>query len=235
MRLKIIAQGMVNIMNKILIIEDEETIREELIVLLRTAGYDVSYTELYYKALEKFNEFLPDLVLLDINLPEANGFNICIKIRNISKVPIIFITGRNNSIDELKAFSLGGDDYITKPYNTPVLIARISSVMRRSEQNNCDSEIISYKGIELNLATCVVKYNSKSVELSKKEMKILYYLISNKEKYISRISLIEYLWDQKIYTDDNALSVNVTRLREKFKEIGVDEFIKTKRGMGYMI
>jgi len=127
---------------------------------------------------------------------------------------------------------MGGDDYITKPYNTPVLLARISSVMKRSGQD-IESEILTHKEAELNLASCTVKHNNESVELSKNEMKILHCLMQNKDKYVSRITLIEYLWDYKIYTDDNALSVNITRLREKLKQIGLDNFIQTKRGMGY--
>jgi DNA-binding response OmpR family regulator len=222
-------------MKRILIIEDDASIREELSVLLNNAGHEAVCTEDFSKAFDDFKNIQPDLVLLDINLPENNGFFICTKIRSISKTPIIFITGRDASIDELKAFSLGGDDYITKPYNAPILIARISSVLKRSETQEEEVEILSYKGISLNLASCIVSCNDNSIELSKKEMKILHYLIHNKDKYVSRISLIEYLWDFKIYTDDNALSVNITRLRERLKQIGVADFIQTKRGMGYKV
>lgn len=222
-------------MKRILVIEDEISIREELSVLLDNAGHEAICVEDFSKALNDFKNIQPDLVLLDINLPENNGFSICTKIRSISKTPIIFITGRDTSIDELKAFSLGGDDYITKPYNAPILLARVMSVLKRSEIHEGGIEIISHKGITLNLASCVVSYNDNSVELSKKEMKVLHCLIHNRGKYVSRISLIEYLWDSKIYTDDNALSVNITRLREKLKQIDVNDFIQTKRGMGYRV
>ena len=222
-------------MKTILIIEDEVSIQEELSILLDHAGYKAICVDDFSKVIDVFNDTNPDLVLLDINLPENNGFTICMKIRSCSKVPIIFITGRNASIDELKAFSMGGDDYITKPYNAPILLARVSSVLKRSEAQNGEIEILSHNGITLNLVSCTVSSNDNSVELSKKEMKILHCLIHNKGKYVSRISLIEYLWDFKIYTDDNALSVNVTRLRERLKQIGVDDFIQTKRGMGYKV
>ena len=222
-------------MKRILIIEDEISIREELSILLNHAGYDVICAEDFSNVIEIFDSARPDLVLLDINLPENNGFSICMKIRSNSKVPIIFITGRDTSIDELKAFSMGGDDYITKPYNAPILLARVSSILKRSEAQSGETEILSHKDVTLNLASCTVSYNDNSVELSKKEMKILHCLIHNKGKYVSRISLIEYLWDFKIYTDDNALSVNITRVRERLKQVGVDDFIQTKRGMGYKV
>jgi len=222
-------------MKRILIVEDEISIKEELSILLNNAGYEAVCIEDFSKTVDDFKKFQPNLVLLDINLPENNGFSICMKIRADSKVPIIFITGRNASIDELKAFSMGGDDYITKPYNAPILLARVSSVLKRSEIQDSEIELLSHKDVELNLASCIVNHGKGSVELSKKEMKILHCLIQNKGKYVSRITLIEYLWDYKIYTDDNALSVNITRLREKLKQIGVDDFIQTKRGMGYRV
>jgi len=222
-------------MHKILIIEDEDAIKEELSILLTNAGYEVVCMEDFSYMVEDFKRIQPDLLLLDINLPVANGFSVCMKIRSISKVPIIFITGRDTSIDELNAFSLGGDDYITKPYNAPVLLARISSVLKRAMAHDGEIEVLSHNGITLNLASCIVSHAGQSIELSKKEMKILHCLIQNKEKYVSRMALIEYLWDYKIYTDDNALSVNITRLREKLKQIGIDDYIYTKRGMGYKV
>ena len=222
-------------MKRILIIEDETSIKEELSILLNHAGYESICVEDFSNVMENFSNAQPDLILLDINLPDNNGFSICIKIRSISKVPIIFITGRDTSIDELKAFSMGGDDYITKPYNAPILLARVSNILKRSEAHSGEVEILSHNDVTLNLVSCTVSSNDNSVELSKKEMKILHCLIHNKGKYVSRISLIEYLWDYKIYTDDNALSVNITRLRERLKQIGVDDFIQTKRGMGYKV
>ena len=222
-------------MKRILIIEDEVSIKEELSILLNHAGYEAICIEDFGAVIEVFDSAKPDLVLLDINLPENNGFSICMKIRSTSKVPIIFITGRDTSIDELKAFSMGGDDYITKPYNAPILLARISSMLKRSGTQGLESEVLTHKGVELNIVSCTVKHNENSAELSKKEMKILHCLMQNKEKYVSRITLIEYLWDFKIYTDDNALSVNITRLREKLKQIGIEDYIQTKRGMGYKV
>jgi DNA-binding response OmpR family regulator len=222
-------------MKRILIIEDDVSIKEELSILLDQAGYKAICVEDFLNVMDFFNSEKPDLVLLDINLPENNGFSICMKIRSISKVPIIFITGRDTSIDELKAFSMGGDDYITKPYNVPILLARISSVLKRSDTQGLENDVLTDKEIELNLAACTVRHNGNLMELSKKEMKILHCLMQNKEKYVSRIALIEYLWDNTIYIDDNALSVNITRLREKLSQIGIEDYIQTKRGMGYKV
>jgi len=222
-------------MKKIMIIEDEEYIKKELTVLLNNAGYEALCIDDFSDITDAFTAIQPDLVLLDINLPENNGFSICMKIRSISDIPIVFITGRDASIDELKAFSLGGDDYITKPYNGPVLLARVASVLKRTEKQGDEIETLTHNGVVLNLASCMLSHQDESVELSKKEMKILHCLIHNKDKYVSRMSLIEYLWDFKIYTDDNALSVNITRLREKLKQIGVGDYIQTKRGMGYRV
>jgi len=171
--------------------------------------------------------------LLDINLPVANGFSVCMKIRSISKVPIIFITGRDTSIDELKAFSLGGDDYITKPYNLPVLLARVGSLLKRTSPT--DNQCLTYKGITLTPISAVIEYEENFVELSKTELKIVYYLFQNIGKVVPRIELIEFLWDNQIHIDDNTLSVHITRLRDKLNEIGISDLIQTKRGMGYKI
>ena len=175
----------------------------------------------------------PDLVLLDINLPVFDGYYICREIRSKSDVPIIIVTSRDSEMDELMSMNLGADDFITKPYNTQILLARISSILRRV--NNSTSQLLTHNGLNLNLSSGSISYNNNISELTKNEMKILNYLILNKEKIVSRDELMEYLWSSEAYVDDNTLSVNVTRLRKKLEEIGLKNVIETRRGLGYIL
>lgn len=223
-------------MLKILIIEDEPFIREELEILLRNAGYEPICTANFLAAEGEVKDNNPDLVLLDINLQEYSGFSICTSIRKFSKVPIIFITGRNTSIDELQAFTLGGDDYISKPYHPSVLLARISAVLKRIQgQGRGDEQTLEYKGLTLDLRSYKIRYGGSEEELSKNEFKLLHYLFQRRGEVVPRLDIIEYLWDQDVFIDDNALSVNMTRLRRKLEQLGVTDLIKTKRGVGYQI
>ena len=180
-------------------------------------------------------EYNPDLILLDINLPNDDGFKICTEIRSFSKIPIIFITSRNTNIDELMAITLGGDDFITKPYNTQILLARINALIKRAYPNNSNLDVIEHNGFKLNILSSTIEYNGNSEELTKNEMKILYYLLINKGKIVSRAAIMEYLWDSSMFVNDNTLTVNITRIRNKIEEIGLKDFIKTKRGQGYII
>jgi len=168
-------------------------------------------------------------------LPNKSGYEICSKIRSKSKVPIIFVTSRNNSMDELKGIMLGGDDYIEKPYNVPILLARIQSLLNRIYANENKESVLEYKGIELNLLKSTVRFEGKELELTKNEVKTLHYFFSNKDKIIARADIIDFLWDNGVYADDNSLSVIVTRLRDKLKYIGIDDLIETRRGQGYKI
>ena len=222
-------------MERIYIVEDEKDIAEELCVLLNNAGYATACAEDFSAVAAEVRRLDPQLILLDINLPGQDGFALCTALRKFTKTPIIFITGRDGLIDELKAFSLGGDDYIAKPYNAPLLLARVASVLKRSRAAQAGQDTLTHKGVTLNLAACTVSHGAQSVELSKKELQLLHCLLHNKGRYVSRVAIIEYLWDCHIYTDDNALSVNVTRLRDRLREIGVEDFIETKRGMGYKV
>ena len=221
-------------MYKIVIVEDDKEIREELTILLKNTGYEV---KTIIEFTDVVNEILREkchLVLLDINLPNKNGFEICSKIRAKSKLPIIFVTSRNNSMDELNGIMLGGDDYIEKPYNVPILLARIQNILNRTYSEKEESTI-RHKEIELNMLKSTLIYNNKKIELTKTEFKTLYYLFKNKEKIIARADIINYLWDNEVYADDNSLSVIITRLREKLKDIGVENLIETKRGQGYIL
>lgn len=220
-------------MNKIMIIEDDMNVRDELFILLRNAGYNVVDVKDFTTVMEQFSRHMPDVVLLDIELPNRDGYAICVDIRRESNVPIIFITGRDNTMDELKALSLGGDDFISKPYNIPVLMARISAVLRRNINN--EKDIIDVRGARLNISKCELEFESNKIELTKNECKILYCLCKEQEKIVSRAEIIEFLWDNQVYVDDNTLSVNITRLRDKLKTINCGDLIQTKRGMGYKI
>ncbi len=222
-------------MFKIIIVEDDKEIREELTILLQNSGYEVKAIAEFENVAEKILENQPHLVLLDINLPNKSGYEICTKVRARSKVPIIFVTSRNNSMDELKGIMLGGDDYIEKPYNVPILLARIQSLLNRIYSSENKESILEYKGIELNLLKSTVRFDGKELELTKNEVKTLHYFFSNKDKIIARADIIDFLWDNGVYADDNSLSVIVTRLRDKLREIGIDDLIETRRGQGYKI
>ncbi|MCI8561542.1 MAG: response regulator transcription factor [Dorea sp.] len=220
----------------ILVVEDDEIIRQELLLLLKNALYDVTALERFDDVASKILMKDYDLVLLDLNLPYESGFDICTKVRKESDVPVIFLTGRTDSADELDGMLKGGDDYITKPFHSPVLLARIAAVLKRTKRGT-DKEIsvLAYKDVKLHLAKGCVSYQGKSAELSKNEMKILHCLFLRQGEIVSRADLIEYLWDDQVFIDDNSLSVNMTRLRNKLEDIGVHDFIETKRRMGYRI
>ena len=221
-------------MQKIVIVEDTEKIRNELKEFLSKYGYDVKVPKDFNNVINYIFDEQPDLVLLDINLPVFDGYYICREIRVRSDIPIIIVTSRVSEMDELMSMNLGADDFITKPYNTQILLARINSVLRRS--NNSTSQLLSHKGLQLNLSSGCITYHDNTSELTKNELKILNYLILNKEKIVSRDELMEYLWSSEAYVDDNTLSVNVTRLRKKLEEIGMgNNVIGTRRGLGYIL
>lgn len=219
----------------IMIIDDNEQLQNEIGNLLTINGYSVLKPKAFDKIPQIVKENSPELILLDINLPNDDGFKICTEIRSFSKVPIIFITSRNTNIDELMAITLGGDDFITKPYNTQILLARINALIKRAYPNESSLDIIEHNGLKLNILTSTIEHNGNCEELTKNELKILYYLLINKEKIVSRAEIMEHLWDSSMFVNDNTLTVNITRIRNKIEEIGLKDFIKTKRGQGYII
>lgn len=219
--------------DKILIIEDDPFICEELIQFLEYNGYTPWTMDFNKNVLDTIKETNPDLILLDVNLPNQDGFFLCRQIRHLSNIPIIFITARDSTIDELNGLTIGADDYITKPYNLPLLLARMKNLLKRSQ--SLDKQKLEYKGILVNLVAANITYQGRSIELSKTELKVIYYLFQNAGSVVSRLDLVEYLWDHKIHIDDNTLSVHITRIREKLLEIGIDDLILTKRGMGYKV
>lgn len=218
-----------------MIIEDCEQIRKELCQLLINNGYKAIAVKQFNEIPLLVKETKPHLLLLDINLPNTDGFKVCTEIRSFSNVPIIFVTSRNTDVDEIMSITLGGDDFITKPYNTSILIARIAAVLKRAYPQSNLEDIIEYNGVKLNLLSSKVEYNSKDVELTKNELKIFHYLLINKGKIMPRMDIIEYLWDSELFVDDNTLTVNITRIRNKLESIGINNFIQTKRGQGYTL
>jgi DNA-binding response OmpR family regulator len=221
---------------KLLIIEDEKAIREELVLTLQNSGYEVcSIDDFSSKIAELAAELSPHLILLDVNLPGTGGFDLCRQIRASSNVPIIFVTSRNTHMDELKSITLGGDDFITKPYNIPVLLARINSLLRRAYPQENEASILTCKDAKLDIEQSKISYRGVSEELTKNELKILTYLFRNSGKINARADIIEYLWDNRIFVDDNTLSVNMTRIRAKLKKLGLHDFIQTKHRQGYLI
>lgn len=219
----------------VMIIDDNEQLQNEIGNLLTINGYSVLKPKAFDKIPQIVKDNSPELILLDINLPNDDGFKICTEIRSFSKVPIIFITSRNTNIDELMAITLGGDDFITKPYNTQILLARINALIKRAYPNESNLDIIEHNGLKLNILTSTIEHNGNSKELTKNELKILYYLLINKGKIVSRAEIMEYLWDSSMFVNDNTLTVNITRIRNKVEEIGLEDFIKTKKGQGYII
>lgn len=221
-------------MFKIIVVEDDQQIREELKILLQNTGYEVEAICDFENVTQTVLEEKPHLVLLDVNLPKQTGYEICSKIRAKSNVPIVFVTSKNSAMDELNGMMLGGDDYIEKPYNVPILLARIQNLLKRAYPKE-EKTKIEYRKVTLDVLKSVISHEEKTVELTKTEFKTLYYLFCHPEKIVTREEIIDYLWDNGVYADDNSLSVIVTRLREKLKEIGVENFIETKRGQGYQI
>lgn len=221
-------------MHQIVIIEDDPVIREELSTVLQGQGYLVQCSTNFSNIIDEVKACNPHLILLDINLPVENGFKICSKIRTFSNVPIIFVTSRNTDMDELNSIMLGGDDFITKPYNISILLARIASLLKRAYSADV-TESMTYQGVTLHLESGKIEYENKTEELTKNELKIMAFLLKNAGKIVPRADLVEYLWDNQLYVDDNALSVNITRLRDKLKQIGLSDFIQTKHRQGYMV
>lgn len=222
-------------MSKIFIVEDEKTIRDELSIFLSRCGYEVEVPDSFENIIEKIKKSNFDLILLDINLPIFDGYYICREVRKFSEIPIIIVTSRNSDVDELMSINLGADDFVTKPYNTQILLARIEAILKRVNRSLTPQDVLEHKDMKVNLSNGTVTYNDKTVEITKNELKILSYLIKNKGKIVSRENLMNYLWDCEMFIDDNTLSVNVTRIRKKLEEIGLKDIIETRRGLGYII
>ena len=221
-------------MKKILIVEDDFTIQAQLKTLLSGNGYEVFVVTDFSQTIQQIKAFVPHLVILDIKLPGNNGFEICSEIRTFSDIPIVFVTSSNMDMDELNSIMLGGDAFITKPYNTAILLAKIAALLKRAYPSP-QTEFFTWNGVTLYLESSVIEYKGQKAELTKNELKILYYLFKNAGKICSRNDIVDFLWDNQLYVDDNALSVNVTRIRNKLDKIGLTNFIKTKHRQGYTL
>ena len=222
-------------MEKIIIVEDDKIIREELQSFLSKYGYEVVAPSEFENIVEFILNENANLVLLDINLPLFDGYYIFREVRKKSEVPIIVVTSRDSDMDELMSINLGADDFVTKPYNTQILLARIGALLKRSGSSTVSTNILTYKDFQLNLSNATVLYNGKEIDLTKNEVKILSYLINHKGEIVSRELLMEYLWTSEFFVDDSTLTVNITRLRKKLDEIGIENVIETRRGLGYIM
>ncbi|MDE6387272.1 MAG: response regulator transcription factor [Lachnospiraceae bacterium] len=220
--------------HRILIVEDDTTIQQQLKNLLIGNGYEAESVADFSQVIEQVKSFEPHLTLLDIKLPGDDGFTICSRIRAFSDMPIIFVTSSNTDMDELNSIMLGGDAFITKPYNTAILLAKIAALLKRAYKSEMQ-EVLTWNDVSLHLEGSFIEYDGRRAELTKNEMKILYYLFSHAGKICSRNDIIDFLWDSQLYVDDNALSVNMTRIRDKLAAVGVSDFVKTKHRQGYLI
>ena len=219
-------------MKRILIIEDDQTISKELQQLLNTAGYNASILKEFSNAKEEILKSNADLLLMDINIPVMNGELLLKELRKETDVPIIMVTSRNMESDEVLSMSYGADDYITKPYNPNILLLRIGAILKRVKES---SDIISYKELSINTKKGIIKNKGKEVILTKNEMIILNYLLMNQNRIVKRDELMTDLWNNNEYINDNALTVNISRLRNKLKEIGYEDAIDTRKGQGYIL
>ena len=221
-------------MSNIIIIEDDQKIRDELCTLLERYGYDCKAPDKFENCALEVLRSGADLCLLDINLPLYDGYHICREIRKSSDIPIIMVTSRDSEVDELMSMNLGADDFIAKPYNTQILLARISSILRRT-QGGGGSQRISHKGVTLDRSSATAEFDGKSCELTKNEVRILYLLMKQNGTIIKREEIMNELWQSDEFVDDNTLTVNINRLRKKLEDIGVTDYLITKRGQGYLV
>lgn len=221
-------------MYRILVVEDNEKIRMELCDFLSKNGYRSEGCSNFSNILEDIRSRKPDLILLDLNLPFMDGHFICRELRRTSNVPIIIVTSRNSEIDELQSMHLGADDYVTKPYNLQILLARIDRVLQRVYETK-DANHMKVGEVTMDITKSALSFQNKTVDLTKNELRIMYCLFQNKNTIVSREKLMKHMWDCDAFVDDNTLTVNINRLRKKLEYIGLIDFIETKRGLGYII
>ena len=210
-------------MSKILIVEDDEKLSKELKIFLEKNGYTAVILQKFDNAVEDILEENSDLILLDINLPYTDGEYICKEIRRTSNVPIIMVTSRDNEIDELLSLNYGADQYVTKPFNIQILLAKIAGLLRRNQNAEKSQEKIKCNEFILNVSKSVIEKENKKIELTKNELKILHYLVLNQGKIVTREEIMNYLWESENFIDDNTLTVNMTRLRGKLEELGIKD------------
>lgn len=219
-------------MKRIMIVEDEEAICNELSELLENNNYKTIILKDFKNALNEILSSSPDLILLDINIPYINGEVLLQDLRKSSNIPVIMVTSSNSETDEALSISFGADDYITKPYNPKILLLRIGAVLKRV---NNESNILTYKDLSINVGKGIIKRDDIEIILTKNEMIIFSYLLNHQSKIVTRDELMTDLWNNEEFINDNALTVNISRLRAKLKNIGYEDAIDTRKGMGYIL
>lgn len=222
-------------MYKVLIIEDDNIISRQIKKHIISWGYQAAEIQNFNNVLSEFSEFSPDLVLLDISLPFFDGYYWCREIRKISNVPIIFISSASENMNIVMAVNMGADDFLAKPFSLDVLTAKVQAALRRAYNFSSNINIIEHSGATLNISDATITYNSKTIDLTKNDYKILQVLMENKGKIVSREVIMEKLWQTDNYIDENTLTVNIARLRKKLETIGLEDFITTKKGLGYVV
>ena len=222
-------------MSKILIVEDDKKLRQELETFLNKNGFEAKGLDNFDNTIQDILKENADLVLLDINLPYTDGEFVCKEVRKVSNVPIIMITSRDNEIDELMSLNYGADQYVTKPYNIQILLAKINGLLKRNQNAGRNPEKIDCHGFILNIAERAIEKDNQKMDLTKNEYNILYYLSTHKKEVVSRDEIMDYLWESEEFIDDNTLNVNIKRLRTKLEELGLHDRIETKRGQGYIL
>lgn len=222
-------------MYRIYLVEDDEMIAGLMKKHLESWGYQVETVKDFMNVIGEFAKIDPQLVLLDLKLPFFNGFHWCEEIRKISRVPVIFVSSAADNMNMVMAMARGADDFIAKPFDLEVLVAKVQAILRRTYSFGKTSNILEYRGAVLNLGNGSVTMGEESVELTRNELKILQILFENNGKAVSRDAIMTRLWENDSFVDDNTLTVNMTRLRKKLEGIGLKNFIVTKKGMGYMV
>ena len=220
-------------MHKILLVEDDQVIRQQVGKLLSEWGFQVILVEDFMEVLSLFVQSEPHLVLMDIGLPLFNGYHWCQEIRKISKVPIMFLSSRDQAMDIVMAINMGADDFVTKPFDQQVLLAKVQGLLRRSYEFGRDESLLEYSGVILNTKSMDLHYQGEVLSLTKNEFQILRVLFEHAGNIVARDDLMRELWNSDFFIDDNTLSVNVARLRKKLEEQGLVGFIETKKGIGY--
>lgn len=215
-----------------MIVEDEESICNELVKLLQNNNYEAVALKDFKNALNEILKVSPDLILLDINIPYINGEALLQELRKVSNIPVIMVTSINSETDEALSISYGADDYITKPYNPNILLLRIGAVLKRT---NSEINTLSFKDLKIDIQKGIIKKDEIEIVLTKNEMIIFCYLLNHQNKIVTRDELMTALWNNEEFINDNALSVNISRLRKKLESLGYEDAIDTRKGMGYIL
>lgn len=222
-------------MYRIFLVEDDEVIAKAVAAHLKSWGYEAVTAEDFEHVMAEFAACSPHLVLLDISLPFFNGFHWCSRIREVSQVPVVFLSSASDNMNIVMAMNMGGDDFIAKPFDLNVLMAKIQAILRRTYEFGGQTELLEHRGAMLNLSDGTLSFEGRSIDLTKNEYRILRILMEHRGEVVSRDSIMECLWETDSYIDDNTLTVNVARLRKKLEQAGLKDFISTKKGVGYLV